>query len=176
MCGRQTTIRLIDVEDARAVAEHRSRDAKAFTSWEPEQPESFYTVEGQRDRIEQLLQAHRGGTTWPGVVLADGALAGQVTVSGILRQPFLRRASVGYWIGSVFQNEGHASRAVSQVLAVMAGELGLHRAEASTRLENLASQQVLRRNGFRPYGVAREHIFLDGEWRDGLLWELTLGP
>ncbi|MFV2022886.1 GNAT family N-acetyltransferase, partial [Micromonospora sp. LOL_023] len=118
---------------------------------------------------------HLSGTTWPGVVLADGTVAGQVTVGTILRQPFLRKASVGYWIGSVFQNEGHASRAVTQVLAVMAGELGLHRAEASTRLENLASQKALRRNGFRPYGVAREHILLDGAWRDGILWELILG-
>ena len=135
MPGRQTTIRLIDAEDAPAIAEHRSRDATTFAPWEPEQPERFHTVGGQRDRIEQLPQTHRDGTTRPGVVLADGALAGQVTV----------------------------------------GTIGLHRAEASTGLENLASQQVLRRNGFRPYGVAREHIFLDGEWRDGLLWEPGLG-
>ena len=91
MSGRQTMIRLIDAEDAAAIAEHRSRDAMAFASWEPEQPANFYTLEGQRARIEQLLKAHRDGTTWPGVVLADGALAGQVTVGSILRQPFLRR-------------------------------------------------------------------------------------
>jgi ribosomal-protein-alanine N-acetyltransferase len=57
----------------------------------------------------------------------------------------------------------------------MTDELGLHRAEASTNLENLPSQRVLRRNGFSPYGVAHSSIFLDGHWRDGLLWERILG-
>lgn len=58
----------------------------------------------------------------------------------------------------------------------MTDELGLHRAEASTRLENLASQKTLRRNGFTPYGMPHQHIFLEGAWRDGILWERTLGP
>jgi ribosomal-protein-alanine N-acetyltransferase len=60
------------------------------------------------------------------------------------------------------------------VLRVMAEELGLRRAEASTNLENLASQRVLRRNGFSPYGVAHSSILLRGSWRDALLWERLL--
>ncbi|WSL09494.1 GNAT family N-acetyltransferase [Streptomyces sp. NBC_01288] len=109
------------------------------------------------------------------MVLADDQVIGQVTVGGILPQVHLRRASVGYWIGSVAQNQGHAGRAVELALRVMTDELGLHRAEASTNLENLPSQRVLRRNGFSPYGVAHSSIFLDGHWRDGLLWERILG-
>jgi ribosomal-protein-alanine N-acetyltransferase len=173
--NQKTTVRLIDTEDAAAIAAHRVRDVAAFTPWEPAQPTAFYTTEGQVERIEQLLQGYRDGTTWPGVVLADDVVIGQVTVGTILRQPFLRKGSVGYWIGSVFQNQGHASRAVGLVLQVMADELGLHRAEASTRLENLPSQKALRRNGFTPMGLAHEHIFLDGAWRDGVLWERKLG-
>lgn len=171
---RTTTIRLLDVGDAAAIAEHRARDAEAFAPFEPAQPAAFYTSAGQAERIERILQGHREGTTWPGVVLADGVVAGQITVGTILPQPHLRRASIGYWIGSVFHRQGHATRAVRQVLEVMTGELGLHRAEACTNLENVGSQRVLRRNGFSPYGVAHEHIFLNGAWHDGLLWELTL--
>jgi ribosomal-protein-alanine N-acetyltransferase len=173
MPNEKTAIRLIGTGDAAAIAAHRIRDAEAFTPWEPAQPASFYTTEGQIERIEQLLEGHRNGTTWPGVVLADDVVIGQVTVT-ILRQPFLRKGSVGYWIGSVFQNQGHASRAVGLVLRMMTDELGLHRAEASTRLENLPSQKALRRNGFTPFGMAHAHIFLDGDWRDGILWERTL--
>lgn len=29
--------------------------------------------------------------------------------------------------------------------------------------------------GFSPYDVAHSSIFLDGSWRDGLLWERVLG-
>ncbi len=59
------------------------------------------------------------------------------------------------------QNRGHAGNAAGLALPVMPEELGLHRAEASTNLENLPSQRMLRRNGFTPYGVAHAAIFLD---------------
>lgn len=170
-----TTIRLIEPADAAPIAEHRVRDVEAFRPWEPDQPAEFFTPEGQAERIEGLLAGHRAGMVWPGVVLAGGQVIGQVTVGGILPQPHLRRGSIGYWIGSVAQGRGHAGRAVELVLKVMTGELGLHRAEASTNLENIPSQRVLRRNGFSPYGVAHSTIFLDGSWRDGLLWERILG-
>ncbi|GAA4990654.1 hypothetical protein GCM10025734_17620 [Kitasatospora paranensis] len=130
--------------------------------------------QGQAERIDRLLAGHRAGTVWPGVVLADDQVIGQVTISGILPQAHLRRGSLGYWIGSVAQNQGHARRAVELALRVMTDELGLHRAEASTNLENLPSQRVLRRNGFSPYGVAHSTILLDGHWCDSLLWERIL--
>ncbi|MEW1636853.1 GNAT family protein [Streptomyces sp. NPDC093801] len=173
---RSTRIRLIEPEDAAPIAAHRARDVEAFRPWEPAQPDDFFTPEGQAERIGRLLAGYRAGTVWPGVVLADDdQVIGQVTVGGILPQPHLLRGSVGYWIAGVAQNRGHAGRAVALVLRVMAEELGLHRAEASTHLENLPSQRVLRRNGFSPYGVAHSSILLDGRWRDGLLWERLLG-
>ncbi|MFI6375781.1 GNAT family N-acetyltransferase [Streptomyces sp. NPDC050546] len=170
-----TRIRLIEPTDAALIAAHRMRDIEAFRPWEPAQPADFFTPEGQAERIERLLAGYQAGVVWPGVVLADDQVIGQVTVGGILPQPHLRRGSVGYWITSGAQNQGHARRAVGLVLRVMADELGLHRAEASTSLENLPSQRVLRRNAFSPYGVAHSSIFLDGRWRDGLLWERILG-
>lgn len=74
------------------------------------------------------------------------------------------------------RDRGHASRAVGLVLRLMAEQLGLHRAEAHTRVENLPSHGVLRKNGFRSYGIAHEHIFLQGEWHDEIFWERRLQP
>ncbi|GLZ79182.1 N-acetyltransferase GCN5 [Actinorhabdospora filicis] len=170
-----TSIRLIEPADAAPIAEHRLRDVEAFRPWEPAQPASFYTARGQAERIDGLLDAHKSGTLWPGVVLAGEEVIGQVTVGGILPQPHLRRGSLGYWIAGNAQNQGHAGRAVALALEVMRDVLKLRRAEASTNLENLPSQRVLRRNGFSPYGVAHSTILLDGTWRDSLLWERILG-
>ncbi|MFI8005050.1 GNAT family N-acetyltransferase [Streptomyces sp. NPDC086010] len=172
--GSSTTIRLIEPGDAASIAAHRARDVEAFRPWEPAQPPEFFTPAGQAERIDGLLAAHRTGTVWPGVVLADGQVIGQVTVGGILPQPHLRRGSLGYWIACVAQNQGHAGRAVGLAIRLMTDGLGLHRAEASTNPANLASQRVLRRNGFSPYGVAHSSIRLDGRWHDGLLWERIL--
>lgn len=170
-----TRIRLIEPADAAPIAAHRARDVEAFRPWEPDQPADFFTPEGQARRIDALRVGHEAGVMWPGVVLAGDEVIGQITVGGILPQPHLRRASLGYWIATTAQGRGHAGRAVALALAVMADELGLHRAEASTNLENAASQRVLRRNGFSPYGVAHSSILIDGSWRDGLLWERILG-
>lgn len=88
MPDQKTTIRLIGAQDAAAIAAHRARDAEAFSPWEQEQPGSFSTVQGQAERIARMPEDHRDATTWPGAVLA-----GQVTVSAIVRQPSLRSRS-----------------------------------------------------------------------------------
>jgi hypothetical protein len=76
-----TEIRLIDVDDADAIAAYCARDADAFTRWEPSRPANFDTADGHSERIEQLPDDHRNSDRWPGVVLADGSAIGQVTVS-----------------------------------------------------------------------------------------------
>ncbi|MER7850520.1 GNAT family protein [Kitasatospora sp. NPDC096077] len=174
----RTRIRLIEPADAAPIAAHRARDidAEAFRRYEPAQPPEFFTADGQLGRIHRLLDGHRAGTAWPCVVLdQDGQVIGQITITGILPQPHVRRASLGYWIATTAEGQGHAGRAVALALALMTDELGLHRVEAGTHLENIASQRVLRRNGFTPYGVAHSSIHLDGQWHDGLMWERILG-
>jgi ribosomal-protein-alanine N-acetyltransferase len=173
MTGRATTIRLIAAGDAGQIATHLSRDASDFARWDPAQPAEYYTPGGQEKRIGRLLNGYRDGVRWPGAILAGDEVVGQVTVSDIIRGPFLK-ASVGYWVAVPFRRQGHAAAAVRMALRVMADELGLHRVEARTQVENLPSHQVLRKNGFSTCGVAHAHSFINGEWRDGILWELVL--
>lgn len=169
----EMSVRLIDTADARVIAGLLGRDADAFARWMPARPDGFATVAHQEKRIADLLAVHAEGGGWPGVIVADGAVVGQVTVATILRGP-LQKASLSYWVASAHQGRGHASRAVGLVLRVMADELGLHRAEAHTQLDNAASHRVLRNNGFTPYGLAHDHIYIQGTWRDELFWERPL--
>lgn len=169
-----TQIRLIEPADAEVIAAHRVRDRAAFARWEPAWDDDFYTAKGQEQRIAGLLADHRSGDRWPAVVTADGAVIGQITVSTIVRGP-LQKGFLGYWIASTHHGQGHATRAVGLVLRVMLEELELHRAEAHVQLDNLPSQHVLRANGFTPFGIAHQHFFINGGWRDELLWERTLG-
>ncbi|WCL83559.1 MULTISPECIES: GNAT family N-acetyltransferase [Streptomyces] len=164
---------MIDPSDGPALAESLSRDRQAYARWLPARPEEFYTPEGQAAVIAALLDSHGKGLTWPGVVVSDGAVIGQVTISSILRGPF-QKGFLGYWISSRHQRLGHAGRAVGLALRIAAGELGLHRLEAHTQLENLASQAVLRKHGFRSWGIAHEHFYADGAWHDEVFWEHTL--
>jgi RimJ/RimL family protein N-acetyltransferase len=42
--------------------------------------------------------------------------------------------------------------------------LGLHRAFAQCRVENLASRRMMAKLGMREEGVMRENVFARGEW------------
>jgi ribosomal-protein-alanine N-acetyltransferase len=169
----RTSIRLIDPDDAEALAAHLARDAEGFARWDPERPPEFYSTAGQHSRIEVMLTRHQNDEVWPGVVLADDVVIGQVTVQNILRRAW-RKAELGYWIAYPYQGHGHATRAVRLAIEMMTTELELHRAEALTQMDNLGSQHVLRNNGFLPCGVFRSHIFTAGAWRDEILWERPL--
>lgn len=170
-----TSVRLIDVADAAAIADHRARDAGRFSRWEPARTDDFFTADGQARLIERLLDDHAKGERWPGVILAGDTIVGQVTVSTIVRGP-IQKGFLGYWVASAHQRQGHAGRAVGLTLRVMSDELGLCRAEAHTQLDNVASHGVLRSNGFTPWGVAHDHIYIDGAWRDEVFWERRLSP
>jgi RimJ/RimL family protein N-acetyltransferase len=169
----RTSIRLIEIDDAEALAAHLGRYAEAFARWDPERAPEWYTLAEQRSRIEGMLMQHHNGEVWPGVVLADDVVIGQVTAQNILRRAW-RKAELGYWIAYPYQGQGHATRAVSQAVEMMTTELELHRAEAFTQMDNLGSQHVLRNNGFVPCGVVRSRIFTAGAWRDEILWERLL--
>jgi ribosomal-protein-alanine N-acetyltransferase len=166
-----TSIRLIETGDAEALAVHLARDAEAFARWDPEHPPDYYTTAGQRLGVVRARHAH--GEVWPAVVLASDVVIGRVTAQNLLLLAW-RKAELGYWIAPPYQGQGHATRAVSLMVQLMTTELKLHRAEAYTQMDNLASQHVLRRNGFVPYGVARSHIFTAGQWHDEVLWERLL--
>lgn len=168
-----TSIRLISLSDAPAIAEHLARDAEATSRWDPARSVEFYTTQGQVKRIEFLLGQHLAGLTWPGVIVSDDVVIGQVTVTAIIRGPF-QKGFLGYWVAATAQNQGHASRAVALTLQVMTEELGLHRAEAFAQLENTASNKVLEKNGFTKWGVAHSHTYLAGAWRDEVFWEQIL--
>ena len=173
MSDPTTSIRLIESGDAGALADHLARDAQALARWDPGHPADYDTTAGQRSRIAAVRARHAHGEVWPAVVLAGAVVIGRVTAQNLLLHAW-RKAELGYWIASLYQGQGHATRAVSLMVQLMTTELRLHRAEAYTQMDNLGSQHVLRRNGFVPYGVARSHIFAAGQWRDEVLWERLL--
>ena len=83
----------------------------------------------------------------------------------------LQSAIVSYWLDEARNGHGLATRAVGALVEIAFGELELHRLEAGTLVDNLASQRVLEKNGFERYGLARRFLLIGGEWRDHVLFE-----
>lgn len=86
-------------------------------------------------------------------------------------------AEVGYWLAREARGHGHISRAVRLLARWAFDELGLARLELTTDPENVASQRVAERCGFRQEGHLRSHVLIrhSGQRRDTLVYGLLPG-
>lgn len=165
--------RLVTVEDAPVLAELLCDSREFLAPYEPDRSEEYFTEEGQREVVRNLLGQHEQGTTLPHVILdAADRVVGRITLNEIVRGPFLS-CHVGYWVGAAHNGRGLATRAVAEVARVAFEELGLHRIQAGTLLDNVRSQRVLARNGFTRIGTAPTYLKIAGEWRDHALFQLV---
>jgi len=109
---------------------------------------------------------------WRFAIVDDGAIVGTISLTNVVRGA-LQSANVGYWVDKSHNGRGLATAAVAEVVAIAFGELGLHRLEAGTLVDNLASQRVLEKNGFERIGLARRYLHIGGDWRDHVLFQRT---
>jgi len=168
-----TACRLITTDDAPALAELQRLNRAFLAPWEPVRGDGYFTEAGQRAAIEQALTEHEQGRSLPQVILDDGAgIVGRITLNGIVRGAF-QSCSVGYWVSQSVTGRGMATAALRQIIGVAFGELGLHRIQGETLLDNAASQRVLERNGFARIGMAPEYLKIAGRWQDCILYQLV---
>jgi ribosomal-protein-alanine N-acetyltransferase len=157
-------LRQATAADAQTILELRIANRQRIAPYEPdsEDPEDRYTLDG----VERWIALGPGRF----VIVDDGVIAGVVGLFNPTGPP-LQSAILGYWVDESHAGRGLATRAVAEALEIAFGEMALHRLEAGTRPENVASQRVLERNGFTCVGLLRRHLLIGGEWRDHLLWE-----
>jgi [ribosomal protein S5]-alanine N-acetyltransferase len=168
------TTRLIAVEDAPALVELLRQNRAFLADWDPIRPEDYFTLDGQRRVIEEALDWNGEGDGVSHVILDDRRIIGRVTLSNIVRGPF-QSCNLGYWVSQADNGRGFATTAVGDIMRVAFDGLGLHRIEAGTLLDNVASQRVLERNGFVRFGVAPGYLNIAGAWQDHALYQ-ALNP
>lgn len=159
------TIRPLTSEDAGELLTVLVENREFLAPFEPVRDARFFTIDGQRERIESESSYAFG-------ILAGDRIAGTVTVSNLVYGPF-QSATLGYWVAERLSGNGLATRAVGEVSELAFGELELHRLEAATLVDNVASQRVLEKNRFEAIGLARRYLQIAGEWRDHLLFQRT---
>jgi ribosomal-protein-alanine N-acetyltransferase len=160
--------------DAREWTRLRLANESWLSPWEPSaavpwqerhNPAAFRTMR------RAVRRRARMGTSLPFAIHVEGRFAGQVTVDNIVRGA-LRSGSIGYWIDRDVAGRGLASLAVALVCDHAFGPAGLHRLQADIRPENLRSQRLVERLGFRQEGLFRRYLDIDGDWRDHLSYAL----
>jgi ribosomal-protein-alanine N-acetyltransferase len=165
-------IRPLSADDAPALAAAYRRNREHLGPWEPVRPERFFTEEGQAAELAGRLEVVAGGHGISWVLVHDEAIVGRVNLNNVVRGVF-QSSSMGYWTDAAHTGRGLATAMVEYAVD-SAVDLGLHRLEAGTLVDNVASQGVLRRAGFTQFGAAEKYLFIAGKWQDHLLFQRIL--
>jgi ribosomal-protein-alanine N-acetyltransferase len=166
-------LRLLRLSDATALAAAYVRNRAHLAPWEPVRPEEYFTETWQANDIASRLISSEAGYGHPFGLFDEDVLVGRFNLAGIVRGPF-QSAGLGYWMDSAYAGRGLASAAVQALVETGREELGLHRIEASTLLDNAGSQRVLQKAGFQQIGMAPRYLQIAGRWQDHNLYQVVL--
>jgi RimJ/RimL family protein N-acetyltransferase len=107
------------------------------------------------------------------VVTDDDQLVGVYNLSEIVRGAF-QNAYLGYYAFAPLAGTGLMRAAMPLVFTHAFDELGLHRLQANVQPENARSRALLEATGWREEGYAPRYLFIDGAWRDHVLYAITV--
>jgi ribosomal-protein-alanine N-acetyltransferase len=171
--GAGVVLRYPQLADYAAWHDLREQSRGFLTPWEPSWAADELTRPAYRRRIRRYQREIRMDTGYPFFVFCaeDDVLLGGLTLSN-LRRGVVQACSLGYWMGENYARHGHMTAAVRAVIPFVFQTLGLHRLEAACVPENVPSQALLRKIGFREEGLARSYLQIDGRWRDHVLFAL----
>ncbi|MGP3945576.1 MULTISPECIES: GNAT family N-acetyltransferase [Streptomyces] len=167
------TMRIPVPDDAEALADAYTRNREHLHPTSPRREESFFTADGQAARLRDQLEQWELGRMVPWVLAGAERILGTVTLSHIVLGPW-RNAHLAYWLDTGHLGRGLTTLAVRSACRVADEQLGLHRIEASTLVENVPSQRVLLRCEFTRIGMAPDYLHIAGAWRDHLLFQRVL--
>lgn len=159
------TLRNLTPEHTEEMLDYYIRNEEHLRQYEPTRDSSFYTYEGQKEILTESFRQFIDGTSIDLGIFKDDKLIGKIKLSNIV-YGILRSAFVGYSIDKEYQGHGYMKEVLNEVCSYAFEEMGLHRLEASTLLENNRSQSVLNACGFNELGINKKYLYINGEWRD----------
>lgn len=158
-------IRNLTPKNTEEMLDYYIRNEEHLRQYEPTRDSGFYTYEGQKEILTESFRQFIDGTSIDLGIFKDEKLIGKIKLSNIV-YGILRNAFVGYSIDKEHQGKGYMKEALNTVCSYAFEEMGLHRLEASTLMDNSRSQGVLKACGFNELGISEKYLYINGEWRD----------
>lgn len=167
--GKNIYIKVLTPDDGEQLLDYYIRNKNYLSNFEPYRDEDFFTLEVQKQSLienyKQFLKdegAHFG-------IYKDNKFIGRIRLYNIVYGVF-KSGFIGYSIDEKFQGNGYTKEAVNLITEYAFEDLNLHRIEASTLLENKKSQGVLRGCGFSEVGISKDYLFINGKWKDHVIF------
>ena len=82
-----------------------------------------------------------------------------------------RKCKIGYWIGKDYRRKGYCEEACRAIIKFAFKELKMHKISGKTLIDNKASNNLLKKLGFKKICRIKEDQFVDNKFIDCYLWE-----
>ncbi|GCD13072.1 GNAT family N-acetyltransferase [Clostridium tagluense] len=162
-------IRALTPGDAEDVLDYYLRNREFLRRFEPSRDEGFYTIDSQKRTLTESYKQFLRGTGVNLGIYSSNKLIGKIRISNIVMGVF-KNAFIGYSLDENEQGKGYMKEAVKLVVEYAFEELELHRIEATTLIDNEKSQRVLINSGFKELGISEKYLYINGEWRDHMVF------
>jgi RimJ/RimL family protein N-acetyltransferase len=145
-------------------------DGEEMARWLPQLPSPY----GERDAHEFIRRSRlvwQDGTRAPFVIAEEsGEGLGAIELRFLQGDP--DAAELGYWLRPEARGRGVMTKAVLLVAGWAFESLGVRRLQLATDPDNLASQRVAERAGFRCEGTLRAWLIARDDRRDAVMYSL----
>ena len=157
--GRNVNLKIVEKEDLPLLADWSNN---------PEYLGEFIFLPQQpRTEWEKRYDNLTADTKWFFIEKKDGTKIG--TMFHFLRGELLE---IGYVLAPSERRKGYGTEDVKIMVDYLFLSKKTVRVQAITDVDNLASQKVLEKAGFKKEGTIRKSTFVRGEWRDDCLYSI----
>lgn len=170
--GINISLSVLTPNDAEDILKYYLKNREYLSPFEPDRDDSFYTLPVQRRNLIEGYKQFLNGDSINFGIYRGNRFIGKIQISNIIVGIF-KSAFVGYSIDEQEQGKGYMKEGLSLVSKYAFDEMGLHRLEASTLIENIKSQKVLKACGFKQLGINENYLFINGKWRDHIIFYKT---
>lgn len=167
--GENISLRNLTPSDAENLLVYYTKNKKHLEKFEPTRDNDFFTIESQRNSLNESYKQFLNGTSIDLAIIKDDKIIGKVRLSNIVYGVF-KSGILGYSIDEDYQGKGYMKEAVNLVVNYAFKDLDLHRVEASVLLQNERSKGVLLGNGFKELGINEKYLFINGIWQDHITY------
>jgi len=167
----RTTLRVPERKDVPKICKYYLQNRQFLAPYEPVRSEKFYTKKYWNDRVKQSRDEFYADIACRFFIYAktdNEPIIGAINFTMIERGPS-DSCRLGYGLSREYEGKGYMSEALQAGIHFVFETLNIHRIDACYMPKNVRSGRLLERLGFEVIGLARDYLFIDGQWEDHLL-------
>ncbi|NLP52219.1 GNAT family N-acetyltransferase [Bacillus sp. RO1] len=155
------TVEKLRLEDAEAVIDFEKENRAYFEKMVPSRGDDYYYFDNFITRHHQLLNEQSQGLSYFYLIRkTNGEILGRINFVDIDKTQ--NSGHIGYRVGEKHTGHGIAYRALHTLMDKLSTD-GFKKIFAKTTNNNIASQKVLEKNGFKKIEESAEEFVMNGE-------------